>query len=251
VVTHQLQVERRTGKVRRSKTDVLPTVPRNQPTNLLTKSASSVSVQQWQRKGLSERKLRPQGGTDLQFYNPQTLTEAMTPSISGWRCHVVVYVHTSDSTKLHRFVTRQWRARNLPKDFKQCQYGCESKLKSILIWGWCPATPRWRRVTRTDLDSRQNHITAPLIMQQLVNQVVHIDKLKTCSNTNTLPPNDILDHLHEQYGTAMLTTHLTHYCSFRRQPCQPITWQNCIMSQRDNSRQGWINILWCPKHLPV
>jgi len=30
VVTHQLQVERRTGKVRRSKTDVLPTVPRNQ-----------------------------------------------------------------------------------------------------------------------------------------------------------------------------------------------------------------------------
>ena len=31
MVTHQLQVERRTGKVRRSKTDVLPTVPRNQP----------------------------------------------------------------------------------------------------------------------------------------------------------------------------------------------------------------------------
>jgi len=31
VVTYQLQVERRTGKVRRSKTDVLPTVPRNQP----------------------------------------------------------------------------------------------------------------------------------------------------------------------------------------------------------------------------
>jgi len=31
VVTHQLQVERRTVKVRRSKTDVLPTVPRNQP----------------------------------------------------------------------------------------------------------------------------------------------------------------------------------------------------------------------------
>ena len=30
MVTHQLQVERRTGKVRRSKTDVLPTVPRNQ-----------------------------------------------------------------------------------------------------------------------------------------------------------------------------------------------------------------------------
>jgi len=28
VVTHQLQVEHRTGKVRRSKTDVLPTVPR-------------------------------------------------------------------------------------------------------------------------------------------------------------------------------------------------------------------------------
>jgi len=34
VVTHQLQVERRTGKVRRSKTDVLPTVPRNQPSLL-------------------------------------------------------------------------------------------------------------------------------------------------------------------------------------------------------------------------
>jgi len=33
VVTHQLQVEHRTGKVRRSKTDVLPTVPRNQPRN--------------------------------------------------------------------------------------------------------------------------------------------------------------------------------------------------------------------------
>jgi len=31
MVTHQLQVERRTGKVCRSKTDVLPTVPRNQP----------------------------------------------------------------------------------------------------------------------------------------------------------------------------------------------------------------------------
>jgi len=31
VVTRQLQVERRTGKVRRSKADVLPTVPRNQP----------------------------------------------------------------------------------------------------------------------------------------------------------------------------------------------------------------------------
>ena len=31
MVTRQLQVERRTGKVRRSKTDVLPTVPRNQP----------------------------------------------------------------------------------------------------------------------------------------------------------------------------------------------------------------------------
>ena len=31
MVTHQLQVEHRTGKVRRSKTDVLPTVPRNQP----------------------------------------------------------------------------------------------------------------------------------------------------------------------------------------------------------------------------
>jgi len=31
VVTRQLQVERRTGKVRRSKTNVLPTVPRNQP----------------------------------------------------------------------------------------------------------------------------------------------------------------------------------------------------------------------------
>ena len=31
MVTHQLQVERRTGKVRRSKTEVLPTVPRNQP----------------------------------------------------------------------------------------------------------------------------------------------------------------------------------------------------------------------------
>ena len=31
MVTHQLQVERRTGKVRPSKTDVLPTVPRNQP----------------------------------------------------------------------------------------------------------------------------------------------------------------------------------------------------------------------------
>jgi len=30
VVSHQLQVERRTGKVRLSKTDVLPTVPRNQ-----------------------------------------------------------------------------------------------------------------------------------------------------------------------------------------------------------------------------
>jgi len=33
VVTHQMQVERRTGKVRRSKTNVLPTVPRNQPRN--------------------------------------------------------------------------------------------------------------------------------------------------------------------------------------------------------------------------
>jgi len=32
VVTHQLQVERRTVKVRLSETDVLPTVPRNQPT---------------------------------------------------------------------------------------------------------------------------------------------------------------------------------------------------------------------------
>jgi len=31
VVTHQLQVECRTGNVRRSETDVLPTVPRNQP----------------------------------------------------------------------------------------------------------------------------------------------------------------------------------------------------------------------------
>ena len=31
MVTHQLQVECRTVKVRRSKTDVLPTVPRNQP----------------------------------------------------------------------------------------------------------------------------------------------------------------------------------------------------------------------------
>ena len=31
MVTYPLQVERRTGKVRRSKTDVLPTVPRNQP----------------------------------------------------------------------------------------------------------------------------------------------------------------------------------------------------------------------------
>jgi len=29
--TRQLQVERRTGKVRRSETNVLPTVPRNQP----------------------------------------------------------------------------------------------------------------------------------------------------------------------------------------------------------------------------
>ena len=31
VVTHQLQFERRTGKVRRPETDVLPTVPRHQP----------------------------------------------------------------------------------------------------------------------------------------------------------------------------------------------------------------------------
>ena len=31
MVTRQLQVERRTGKVRLSKTDFLPTVPRNQP----------------------------------------------------------------------------------------------------------------------------------------------------------------------------------------------------------------------------
>ena len=36
MVTHQLQVERRTGKVRRSKTDVLPTVPRNQPYGIYT-----------------------------------------------------------------------------------------------------------------------------------------------------------------------------------------------------------------------
>jgi len=35
VVTRQLQVARRTGKVRQSKTDVLPTVPRNQPTHSL------------------------------------------------------------------------------------------------------------------------------------------------------------------------------------------------------------------------
>ena len=35
MVTHQLQVERRTGKVRRSKTDVLPTVPHNQPSEML------------------------------------------------------------------------------------------------------------------------------------------------------------------------------------------------------------------------
>jgi len=31
VVTHQLQVERRTGKVRQSETDVYTTVPRHQP----------------------------------------------------------------------------------------------------------------------------------------------------------------------------------------------------------------------------
>ena len=34
MVIHQPQVERRTGKVRRSKTNVLPTVPRNQPSVL-------------------------------------------------------------------------------------------------------------------------------------------------------------------------------------------------------------------------
>jgi len=44
VVTHQLQVERRTGKVRRSKTDVLPTVPRNQTTELALALGLSSSI---------------------------------------------------------------------------------------------------------------------------------------------------------------------------------------------------------------
>jgi len=45
VVTHQLQVERRTGKVRRSKTDVLPTMPQyNRMSDSTYKTASALVV---------------------------------------------------------------------------------------------------------------------------------------------------------------------------------------------------------------
>jgi len=46
VVTHQLQVERRTGKVRRPKTDVLTTEPCYQPTILYISSVAVESLEE-------------------------------------------------------------------------------------------------------------------------------------------------------------------------------------------------------------
>ena len=43
VVTRQLQAEHRTGSVRRPKTDVLPTVLRNQPTKMISEWRSKMS----------------------------------------------------------------------------------------------------------------------------------------------------------------------------------------------------------------
>ena len=46
MVTRQLQVERKTAKVRRSKTDVLPTVPRNQYLHKKTENLRTADVQE-------------------------------------------------------------------------------------------------------------------------------------------------------------------------------------------------------------
>ena len=47
MVIRQLQVERRTGKVRQSTTDVLPTVPGNQRSNIMTTTNSHKTVVTW------------------------------------------------------------------------------------------------------------------------------------------------------------------------------------------------------------